>query len=228
MNAPRPINESGRLAALREYYILDSSAEQAFEEIAGLAAFICDVPIAMISFVDEARQWFKARIGISEQETPRDIAFCAHTILRTDPLIVDDACADLRFASNPLVTEEPRIRFYAGFPLITRDGFALGALCAADRKPRHITDRQQNAMRFLARQIISMLELRRLSARLADALESTAGPSGLSLICLLCRKIRDQTGHWLPSQDFFRQHFNVKLSPAVCDDCFAGEVGKLQ
>jgi GAF domain-containing protein len=228
MKPPVPFNDAARLAALREYFILDTSAEGAFEEIAGLAAFTCDVPIAMISFVDEARQWFKARIGISEQETPRDVAFCAHTILRTEPLIVDDACVDQRFADSILVTEEPRIRFYAGFPLITREGFALGALCAADRKPRHLTARQQDAMRFLARQVVTLLEMRRLSARLADSLETIAVSRGLRLICLLCLRIREEHEHWLPCEDFFRRHASAHISSGICPDCFDRAVGPLQ
>src|SRR5512138_3239075 len=135
MKAAKPANEEQRLAALRDYHILDSAAEKTYDELTRLAAYICRVPMATISFVDESRQWFKSRVGIQEQETSRDVAFCAHTILGLEPLIVKDALQDRRFADSPLVLQEPRIRFYAGFPLVTEDGLALGALCAIDRKP---------------------------------------------------------------------------------------------
>jgi hypothetical protein len=221
MNVPTPPNELGRLSALREYYILDTAAEQAFEEITALAAFVCDAPIAMISLVDEARQWFKSRIGFSEQQTPRDMAFCAYTIMRSEPLIVDDACADARFEKSKLVTEEPRIRFYAGFPLISHAGFGLGALCAVDRKPRHISPQQQVAMQGLSRQVMALLEMRRLSARMANTLETMKSIHGLILVCFSCQRVRDHQGNWLPPEAFLRQELETSVSPGICPDCFA-------
>src|ERR1035441_575229 len=112
MKAPIPDNEAERLAALREYHILDTAAEQAYDDITALAAHLCDVPIAMISLVDESRQWFKSRLGLNEQETPRDVAFCAHAILQSEPLIVRDALKDTRFSDSALVTRSPHIRFW--------------------------------------------------------------------------------------------------------------------
>src|SRR5208337_5010691 len=152
MKAPVPDNEAERLAALREYRILDTEAEKSYDDITALAAYLCDVPIAMISLVDESRQWFKSKLGLNQKETPRDIAFCAHAILQTEPMIVRDALKDARFADSSLVRRSPHIRFYAGFPLCSPEVFALGTLCAIDRKPRHLSAEQKKAMRALSRQ----------------------------------------------------------------------------
>ncbi len=160
--APLPENEEERLVALRRYNVLDTDAEQAFDDIAALVAHICQTPIALVSIVDAGRQWFKARIGVDVSETPRDMAFCAHAILQpNDVLVVPNAPDDVRFADNQLVLDAPQIRFYAGAPLVTADGFALGTLCAIDSKSREITLDQKTALGALARQVVSQLELRR-------------------------------------------------------------------
>ena len=130
MKADLPNNEQARLDALREYGILDTPPEQAYDDIAYLASLIADTPIAVVSLVDDDRQWFKAKVGIEASQTSRDIAFCSHAILEPGQLfIVPDATEDERFATNPLVTTDPKIRFYAGAPLVAPGGEALGALC---------------------------------------------------------------------------------------------------
>jgi PAS domain S-box-containing protein len=160
MKAPLPENETQRLAALHGLAILDTPPELAYDELSALAASICQTPIALISLVDEDRQWFKSRVGWTARESSREVAFCAHTILQPDLLVVPDASVDQRFASNPLVTSPPCIRFYAGAPLLTEEGHALGTLCVIDHKPRELTADQTRALRALSHQVVAQLRLR--------------------------------------------------------------------
>ena len=166
MKAPLPDNEGIRLALLRDYNVLDSLPQQAFDDLVLLAAQICQTPIALISLIDEDRQWFKSRVGLNAAETSRDVAFCAHAILNADAVMeVRDAQLDPRFADNPLVTGDPHIRFYAGAPLVTVDGLALGTLCVIDRVPRELTTEQSAALQALSRMVVAQLELRRAAQR---------------------------------------------------------------
>ena len=165
MKARLPDNEAQRLKTLRGYDVLDTPPEQAYDDLTLLAAQICQVPIAVITLIDENRQWFKSIIGLSVTETPRDFAFCAHAILYSDKMLeVRDAELDPRFADNPLVTGDPHIRFYAGAPLVAPDGVALGTLCVIDYVPRVLSAEQQTALRALSRTVIAQLELRRTLA----------------------------------------------------------------
>ena len=156
-----PENEAKRLEALQKYNILDTVPELSFDDITQLASHISNTPVALISLVDRERQWFKSKIGFDIQETPRDISFCSHAILDPDILVVPDTHKDERFHDNPLVTSEHNIRFYAGSPLITAKGEALGTLCVFDRTPRNLDETQKEALRALARQVMDQLELRR-------------------------------------------------------------------
>jgi len=159
--APFPDNENARLEALRSCHLLDTKTESAYDDLTRLASYLCGTPIATITLIDAERQWFKSIQGLAIVETPREHSFCAHAILQFDLMVVPDATLDKRFADNPLVTGEPHIRFYAGTPLITSEGLAIGALCVIDRIPRQLTLGQEEALLMLARQASSQLELTR-------------------------------------------------------------------
>jgi GAF domain-containing protein len=170
MAITKPANEEARLIALDKYAILDTDPEQSFDDLTLLASFVCKTPIALISLVDENRQWFKSRVGLDASETSRDIAFCSTAILQSDVFVIPDALADERFRDNPLVVSDPHIRFYAGAPLINEDGYALGTLCVVDRKPRELAPEQEEALKALGRLVLAQLEFRRNLILLKEAL----------------------------------------------------------
>jgi len=180
-------NEAERLKALHQYRILDTDPEQAFDDLTLIASQICGVPIAMISLVDEDRQWFKSRIGVEARESSRSISFCAHAIQQRGIFTVADASKDERFRDNPLVKGDPHIRFYAGAPIVTQDGFALGTLCVIDYVPRQLTDDQNNALMALERQVTAQLELRRNLEELRVALDGIETLSALIPLCSACQ-----------------------------------------
>jgi two-component sensor histidine kinase len=162
--------ESDRLAALRSYDVLDTPPEPAFDSLVRLAAHVCSTPMAAINLLDDRRQWFKAEVGWSLRETALEVAICAKAILQPGLFIVPDATKDPRFASNPLVTGRPHIRFYAGALLETPDGLPLGTLCVLDHQPRELNQHQQAALTTLAAQVMSQLELRRIITERDEAL----------------------------------------------------------
>lgn len=175
-----PWNEADRLAALHAYDILDTEREPAYDDIAALIARLCDAPIGVINLIDADRQWFKAEFGLGVRETPLETSFCRHALLEQERMVVPDAALDLRFACNPLVTEAPGLRFYAGVLLKDESGLPLGTLCILDTKPRPdgLTDLQTQALDVLSRQVMNLMRLRRVlktDRENAASLGETAG-----------------------------------------------------
>ncbi|MBC7419527.1 MAG: PAS domain S-box protein [Bdellovibrio sp.] len=159
-------DEIERLNALRALNVLDTPPELAFDEITNLASRICGTPISLISLIDEDRQWFKSKVGLNANETPRDISFCSHAILNQKTLIIEDAHLDTRFQNNPFVLAEPKIRFYAGSPLVTSDGYSIGTLCVIDHKPRRLTADQISSLEILSRQVVLNFERNKIEREL--------------------------------------------------------------
>ncbi len=193
-----PAKETLRLAKLQGYNVLDTLSEAVYDDITSLAAHICQTPTALMSLVDAERQWFKSRVGLGVEanETPRGIAFCNQTIRQSDLLVVEDASVDERFQSNPLVTGEPYIRFYAGAPLITPDGHALGSLCVIDYQPRQLSAPQLQGLRVLSRQVVAQLELRLQALQLQmsnENLEKRVSDRTAGLTSALHRLLKAQT-----------------------------------
>ena len=168
MSVFQPNDEARRLEDLRQYEVLDTPPEQSFDDLTLLAAKLCQTPMACLSFVDQNRQWLKSAIGVNAMETSRDVAFSAHCILHKEEVSeVGDAQTDPRFIASVMVTSDPHIRFYAGAPVVTPRGYAIGALCVMDRAPRTLAAEQVAAVRALSRQVVAQLELRRQTRELA-------------------------------------------------------------
>ncbi len=211
--APLPDNENERLAVLRRLNILDTAPEAVFDEIVALASQICGTPCSLVSLIDADRQWFKANKGLDVAETPRDVAFCAHAILSGEIMIVEDAHADDRFADNPLVTELPKIRFYAGMPLTIEEDINVGTLCVIDQKPRQLSEEQLSALKVLGRAAIAHIRLARLEQAWTGSEESLA-------VCAWCRSVRseiDGTEAWQPLHDYVATA--ARVSHGMCPVC---------
>ena len=213
MKAPEPENDAARLNKLRCLDSLDTFSEEAYDDITFLAANLAETPIALITLVDQDRQWFKSKVGVEISETPRDHAFCAHAIRAPhELLVVTDAGADRRFSDNPLVTGAPGIRFYAGAPLLCSDGLALGTLCVIDRRPRTLTELQEQALRVLARQVVAQIELR-------ESLAQVKRLQGMLPICTNCKKIRGDSGFWQRVETYIQEHSEARFTHGICPDC---------
>ena len=219
MIAPFPADETARLTALESYEILDTAPERNFDDIAKIASLICRSPISAISLVDRDRQWFKASVGLPMSEAPRNHAFCAHTILSSELLVVEDATRDPRFNQNPLVTGDPNIRFYAGAPLVTPENYRLGSLCVIDRMPRTLANEERAALESLSRLIVTELELRRISRDLAHAVREVKSLTGLVPICSYCKDVRDDQGYWSRVEEYVTQKTGADFSHGLCPKC---------
>lgn len=217
--APLHVDEDNRLAALRRYNILDTDPEKSFDDLTFLATYICKTPIALVSLVDRDRQWFKSRVGLSVQETPRDVSFCAHAILEREVLIVPDTFEDARFSGNPLVQQDPCIRFYAGAPLFTSDNHPLGTICVIDRTPRTLNGEQIRALEVLSKQTGALIEMRQTLIELNEALATIKLLVGIIPICAACKKIRDEHGTWNVLEAYIQQHSEAQFSHGICPDC---------
>lgn len=181
MNAPAlPINEESRLQCLRALNILDTPAEERFDRYTRLVKKMMDVPIALVSLVDDDRLWFKSRVGLDATEASRDISFCGHAILGHDTFVINDALNDTRFADNPLVLSEPNIRFYAGVPLVYSDASALGTLCVIDTQPRELSKEQLEVLEDIAALVTRELEVVQLAV--LDDLTGIANRRGFRLL----------------------------------------------
>jgi len=248
MSYPIPRNEAERLNALRGYKILDTHPEDRFDDLTRLAALICRTPIALVSLVDEDRQWFKSKIGLAASETPREDAFCAHAIVTQDLLVVPDATRDPRFASNSLVLGEPHIRLYAGAPLTAPDGHNLGALCVIDRRPRRLSREQLEALRILSRQVVAEVtlgknvhdlktalnerdELERDLLKLVEELQESKAKiqtlEGMIPMCAWCKRVRDDGGYWEQVETYVKNFTGLSTTSSICPECLQKNFGQL-
>lgn len=223
-----PAREAERLAALRDTGILDTAPEALFDDLTRIAALVCDVPTALITLLDEDRQWFKSRVGFDQPQTRREDAFCAHAILApTEQLEVRDATLDARFADNPHVAGPDHVRFYAGAPILSAEGDGFGTVCVIDSKPRELNDTQREILTALARQAAAHLEQRRVAERLRAALAEVKTLNELLPICTFCHKVREDEGYWSDLNAYLREHAGSQLSHALCPDCLASRFGDL-
>ncbi len=206
-------DEKKRLASLNKYSVLDKQEEAIFDQLTKLASIICETPISLISLIDEDRQWFKSHIGLDTRETPRHMAFCNHAIKGDGAFIVEDAREDERFAANPLVTGDPNIKFYAGYPLNSREGEKLGTLCVIDQKPKKLTEMQVSALKTLSEAVQSLLENRRYKIEVENLQKMIP-------MCAWCKKIRiedEDDSHWLSWEEL--QTRVGSITHGICPTC---------
>lgn len=219
MNFPVPPNEQKRLEALHLYEALDTEPEAAFDDIALIAAETIGVPTALVSLIDERRQWFKAKIGFAADEVPREETFCTYTILGSDAVVIEDATRDPRFTANPHVLCEGGVRFYVGVPIVNGEGHALGSLCVVDQRPRTITKNQVAVLTALARTAMRLFEERRMAKQLAEALTEVKTIQGLLPMCCSCKSIRNDQGYWAKVEEYLTEQTDAQLSHGVCPGC---------
>jgi GAF domain-containing protein len=212
--------EADRLRALHNAQILDTDYETSFDSLVELAAYICATPTSAVTFIDTDRQWFKAKKGVPERETPLNVSFCQHVVAENRPIVMPDARLDPRVAAYPNVTTTPGVRFYAGFPLHDPEGYALGTLCVFDQSPRTLAPEQERALRTLAAQAEAQLQLRKVAVDLRDALEQVKTLREMIPMCAWCRKVRDDKEFWHNVEVYLRDHAGVAVSHGICPECF--------
>lgn len=213
-NAEISLQEGERLKALGYYQILDTCREAAYDEITRMASLICETPMAMISFIDCDRQWLKSTLGLELTEISRDFSICAHTILSNELLLVENAKKDDRFVDSPFVIHAPHIRFYAGVPLITPEGFCIGTLCVLDREPRRLSDSQKAAVEFLGRQIMSLLETRRAESVLQNTVNHLERSNTIKdqLLSLISHEIKTPFTSVLGLADLLNEESSIETN----------------
>jgi GAF domain-containing protein len=218
-SARQATTEQSRLDALHGYGILDSEPERRFDDIAKLAATALDMPIAMVSLVDDKRQWSMAAIGIPRGEVPRAHSFCTHAITQDWTLVIDDASVDARVNATSYVSGPTQARFYAGAPLITPEGHRVGTVCVIDRTPRSLARRELEMLAGIARQTIELLEHRLTAARLGAAQARLQTMATLIPICSHCRKVRDEANQWLTLERLVQAKTGSRFTHGICPDC---------
>lgn len=246
LNYPVPDNETERLNTLRSYDILDTEPENRFDDLTLLATKICGTPGAVISLVDENRQWFKSRIGVAATQTSREEAICAYAIMSPDLFIVADAAQDTRFAHHSHVLGEHHVRFYAGAPLEAPNGHRLGALCVIDHVPRRLKPEQLESLHLLARQVMSQMTLGKYVQDMRTALQEKESveldlkkllrdfQNSHDLSCLLdtslpicyaCKKVRDERGCWVHIEAYLTRSIGIGATSSICPECLRQRFG---
>lgn len=219
----QPEDEDRRLARLRSLQLLDTPPEERFDRVTRLAARIFDVPIAVISLVDHDRQWFKSKVGVDVEGTPRAVSFSGHAILEPGPLLVSDARCDERFRDNPFVTGELGVRFYAGQPLrLNQDVSGLGALCLLDQRPRELTPDEVAALQDLAAIVVSELQALALSdamQRLGLLREQVEELESILPVCTYCKSVRTDDDYWEHVEHYLSKHNQVRITHGTCEPC---------
>lgn len=218
MSAPRPENEAERLAAL--YAVAERGSPEHFDDLTYIASQVCEAPIALLTMIGENKQWFRSKIGIDIEETDRDVAFCSHAILYTEPLVVADTTADERFRDNPLVTQPPFVRFYAGAPIAVEGGFNVGTVCVIDTEPRTddaLTEAQLKILQALSRQATQLLGCREDVS--PNPWGGVGSASEAASICAWCSRVQGRVGEWFSISEFLYQRFEVPTTHGICPDC---------
>jgi len=215
----RPPNERRRLEALKLYQCLELGNAEGLQDIAMVAAQVMGTPTALVSLIEEHRQVYLGKVGTPLSEVPRDDSFCTHTILGTTVLTVVDATQDERFSSNPHVLKPDGVRFYAGTPVMSNDGEAIGTVCVVDSRPREINSDQKTLLMALARTAARLLEQARTAKELAESLAEVKAVQQLLPLCSSCKSVRSDKGYWSRLEDYLGSKSEFKVSTGMCPDC---------